>query len=156
MYLGAHTPQDVAVGAVLGVGWVFVSNRMFDYADKTGRKSVFLLFIIPAVIGMFFFRDVDYYKATGTLTSFYIGYLIESRYIKYEVKAELWKQIIKYAAGMGVLLLIKSLLKPMLPAGILSDFIRYFIMGIWVTAAAPFIYKHTLSAKESTGPALRA
>lgn len=156
MYLGVHTPQDVLVGAVLGIGWVFVSNRMFDYAEEKGKKSVFLLFIIPTIIGMFIFRDTDYYKVAGTVISFYVGYLVESRYIKYEVKAELWKQIVKYGVGMGVLLAIKILVKPVLPESIFSDFVRYFLMGAWVTIAAPWIYKHTLSAKESSGPSIRA
>lgn len=156
MYLGVHTPQDVLVGAVLGIGWVFVSNRMFDYAEEKGKKSVFLLFIIPTIIGMFIFRDTDYYKVAGTVISFYVGYLVESKYVKYEVKAELWKQIVKYGVGMGVLLAIKILVKPVLPESIFSDFVRYFLMGAWVTIAAPWIYKHTLSAKESSGPSIRA
>jgi hypothetical protein len=156
MYLGVHTPQDVVVGAILGVGWVFVSNRMFDYAEEKGKKSVFLLFIIPTIIGMFIFRDIDYYKVAGTVISFYVGYLVESKYIKYEVKAELWKQIVKYAVGMGVLLAIKILVKPILPESIFSDFVRYFLMGAWVTVAAPWIYKHTLSAKESSRTSIGA
>jgi membrane-associated phospholipid phosphatase len=149
MYLGVHTPQDVLVGAVIGVAWVFVSNKMFDYAEKTGRKTIFLVFIIPAIIGMFIFRTIDYYKVAGTVISFYIGYLIETNYINFQVKTVLWKQIVKFVLGMAILLAIKVLLKPILPEGMIGDFIRYFAMGAWVTVAAPLFFKHVLCKKDS-------
>lgn len=149
MYLGAHTPQDVLVGAAIGASWVFISNKLFDYAERTGRKTIFLVFIIPAIIGMFVFKNSDYYKVAGTVISFYIGYLIETRYINFQVKTVLWKQIIKYVLGMSILLAIKVILKPILPEGMISDFIRYFLMGSWVTIAAPIIFKYFLSTKST-------
>jgi acid phosphatase family membrane protein YuiD len=147
MYLGVHTPQDVLVGALIGVIWVIISNQLFDYAERTGRKTIFLVVIIPAIIGMFVFKTNDYYKVAGTLVSFYIGYLIETSCIKFQVKTVLWKQITKYALGMLVLVAIKALLKPTLPEGMTSDFIRYFLMGAWVTIVAPLIFKQFLSPK---------
>lgn len=144
MYLGVHTPQDVIAGAAIGALWVFISNKMFDYAERTGKKIIFLVVIIPAIIGMLAFKNNDYYKIAGTVISFYIGYLIETKYIDFQVKTVLWKQIIKYFLGIAVLLGIKVLLKPLLPEVMISDFIRYFLMGAWVTIVAPVIFKYVL------------
>ena len=141
MYLGHHTIEDVAAAAMLGAGWVFVSNWLFNYAEKTGRQAILLLIVIPAIIGLFIFHDEDYYKVTGTIISFFTGYLIESRYIRFETKARIWQQTVKFVAGMGVLLAIQILLKPVLPDSNLGDLIRYFLMGLWVTAGAPCIFK---------------
>lgn len=148
MYLGVHTPQDVLAGAAIGAVWVMISNSMFDYAERTGRKTVFLFFIIPAIIGMFVFTNSDYYKVAGTVISFYIGYLIETGYINFQVKTVLWKQIVKYVIGMLVILVIKIPLKSLLPESMISDFIRYFLMGVWVTIAAPGIFKYVLCKKD--------
>ena len=59
MYLGHHTIEDVAVAAVLGAGWVFISNWLFNTAEKSGRQAIFLLIVIPAIIGLFIFPDED-------------------------------------------------------------------------------------------------
>lgn len=151
MYLGVHTPEDVLAGAVIGAVWVMAVNRMFDFADRTGKKSVFLIVIIPAVTGMLIFRNSDYYKVAGTVISFYIGYLIETAYINFPVKTVFWKQVIKYITGMLVILLVKIPLKSLLPEGMISDFIRYFMMGAWVTMGAPCIIKYVLCRKKETG-----
>jgi len=155
MYLGLHTPIDVLVGAALGIGWVFLSNALFEAAERTGRKTWLLILVIPAVIGMFFFREENYFKVVGTFTGFYVGYLIESRWIRFDVKASWWMQALKIILGLAVLLLLKSGIKLILPESIISDFARYFLMVIWVTVAAPLIFKPLArfcgsSAKDTT------
>jgi membrane-associated phospholipid phosphatase len=148
LYLGHHTIEDVAVAAVLGTGWVFLANALFDYAERTGRKAIFLLIIVPAIVGLFFFPDEDYFKVTGATISFFLGYIIESRYIRFETRARLWQQIIKFVAGLGVLLAIQTLLKPVLPDALASDLIRYFLMGLWVTVGAPWVFKRVFPLRK--------
>lgn len=165
LYLGVHWPLDVVVGAAVGILWVFVSNSMFNYAEKTGRKSIFLLFIIPMLVLLFVFQYNDYYKAAGTTLAFYVGYLIEPKYIKYEVKASIPVQIIKFVFGLGILIAIEVFLKSLFLSilGIsgasliaegnvpvmICDFIRYFLMGAWVTLLAPFIFKKLFQKSQS-------
>jgi Na+-driven multidrug efflux pump len=90
---------------------------------------------------MFFFPDEDYYKIVGTFTGFYAGYLIETRWIRFDVKASWWLQVIKFIGGLAVLLLLKEMIKLVLPESIFSDFVRYFLLVIWVSVLAPLIYK---------------
>lgn len=147
VYLGVHTPVDVLGGMAFGVLWVLISNAMFDYVDRTGKYFYLLLFLTPVWVGLFFASSADYFKAAGIFSGFLAGYVVESRYIRYEVKAPLWKQIVKYGIGLAGLLVLMVLLKPLLPKGVISDFIRYFLMGLWVTVPAPWLFKRFLSPK---------
>lgn len=142
IYLGVHWPKDIIGGIFLGVLCVFLSDYIFDYVDNSRNKYILLLMITPVIIFMIIFNDSsDLFKAAGIYSSFYIGYIIEDKYIKFTVKEKIWKQIIKFTLGIAVVLILKTLLKTFLPNIILSDFIRYFIMGIWITVIAPVIFR---------------
>ena len=121
--------------------WVFVCNAMFNYAEKTGNKLVLLLFIIPTLGGMLLYITADYYKAAGTILGFYLGYLIEPKYIDFNVKCSLKGQVLKVIFGLAVVLSIKIFLKALLPVAIVSDFVRYFIIAVWITIIMPVILK---------------
>ncbi len=51
------------------------------------------------------------------------------------------KQLIKLVLGLGILITLKGVLKVILPISIFSDFFRYFIVGLWITVGAPYIFK---------------
>jgi len=69
------------------------------------------------------------------------GFIIEPVYINFNPRVSLVKQGLKLLAGLGVLLLIKVYVKALLPEALWSDFFRYYLMGIWVTIIAPFLFK---------------
>jgi hypothetical protein len=157
LYLGVHWPLDVAAGAAIGILWVFITSLMFNYAEKTGRKYIFLIFMIPMLALLPFYPIPDYFKTAATMLAFFIGYVIEPKYIKYEVKASLPVQVLKLVIGIGVLMLIRIFLNtlllnligvsaesaesnPTLPV-MLCDFFRYLVLGIWVTILAPLLFK---------------
>jgi membrane-associated phospholipid phosphatase len=141
LYLGVHTPADVACGAVIGIGWVFVSNWIFDYAERRKNRSIFAVPVILILAGLYFFPAHNYYKAAGASFGFLLGYFIEPRYINFSPQASLGKQIIKYLFGMAVLLAIEFIGKRLLPALLICDFFRYLLMGVWVTIIAPYLFK---------------
>lgn len=140
LYLGVHTPTDVLGGLVIGVGWVFVSNLVFDQASR-GKTAAFLFFVVPMLAGMFFFSGEYYFRASGGLAGIIGGYLIENRFIRYRVKAAIWKQAVKMAAGLSVLAAIRMFSKAVIPATPAGHFFRYFLIGLWVTAIAPYLFK---------------
>ena len=141
MYLGVHTLLDVVVGAIVGILWVYVANAVFNYTEQSNRRALLLVLLIPIAIGMIFIQDNDYYKIAGTFTSFIIGYLIDSRYIHYEAKNLLWQQVIKFILGMAVLFAIKSVMKKILGESYGSDFLRYMLIGFWITVLAPLLFQ---------------
>lgn len=147
LYLGVHRPVDVLAGIILGFLWVFISNWMFDVSERTGDNRIFLLFIIPMLIGLYYLKYPDYYKSSGTVLGFYLGYVLESRYINFDVKTDKLKQILKYIVGIAILIAIKVFAKKLLPQSIGWDFFRYMLMGLWVTIGAPIIFKIFFKSK---------
>jgi membrane-associated phospholipid phosphatase len=144
LYLGVHTPLDVLGGIIIGLICIFLSNSLFEWAKREDNPLIFLIFIIPMLLGMYFFPTGTYYKAAGTITGFWLGYNIETKYIQYQVQAPLLKQIIKYILGLAGLLAIKTFVKMLLPEAIFSDFIRYTLLGLWLTVAAPLLFRYIL------------
>lgn len=141
LYLGVHRPVDVAAALAIGFIWVLISNFLFDAAERTGRKSLFLIFIIPMFIFLLISPDADYCKAFAVTLAFYAGYIMEPKYIKFNVEGEIKQQVLKVVIGLAVMFAIRVLLKQLLPLSLTSDFIRYFLIGIWATLGAPYLFK---------------
>ncbi|MGH4140229.1 phosphatase PAP2 family protein [Clostridium sp.] len=141
MYLGVHYPIDVIGGMIVGTIWVFISNYIFEYAESTKKTWVLMIIVVPMLIGMIFLREKTYYTISGTVLGFYIGYVLESKYVQYDVRNTKIKQLIKLLFGLTVLITLKFILKKILPINILADFFRYFVVGLWITIGAPCIFK---------------
>ena len=148
LYLGVHWPIDVIGGILIGVIWVFISNYIFEYAEATKKTWILMIIIVPMLIGMIFFREKAYYTISGTVLGFYVGYILESKYIQYEVRNTKVKQLIKLVFGLGILIALKGALKEILPINIFSDFFRYFVVGLWITVGAPCIFKRFIGQVE--------
>ncbi|MBZ9686255.1 phosphatase PAP2 family protein [Clostridium estertheticum] len=151
MYLGVHYPIDVIGGAAIGFIWVFISNYIFDYAETTRKKWILMVMVVPMLIGMIFFKEKTYYTISGTVLGFYIGYLIESKYVQYEVRNTFAAQLIKVVFGLTILIILKSALKVILPISVGADFLRYFLIGLWITVGAPYLFKRFMGEVKQRG-----
>lgn len=147
MYLGVHTLLDVAAGALIGLVWIFASNWLFDWSTRKEKPELLAVFVLPMLTGLYFFPTETYYKVAGTIVGFWIGYIIEFRYIHYNVRAALIEQAVKLAVGLAGLLAIKTFGKVLLPQALFSDFIRYALMGLWMTTVAPLLFRFIFRKK---------
>ncbi|HYF83307.1 MAG TPA: phosphatase PAP2 family protein [Clostridia bacterium] len=147
LYLGVHTPLDVAGGMIIGVVWVIVWSSVYEISRKQKNKSILIIAVALALIGLLEFKDANYYKVVGALTGLLIGYLIEPRFIKFEEKASFLQQIFKVSFGLAVAYALRLALKSALPEILISDFFRYLILLLWITIAAPLLFK-TLKVNE--------
>jgi len=140
LYLGVHRPVDVLGGAIIALICVLISNTLLEYAEKKNKKYLLFFIILPIVIGLGFTSLPEYYKMAGILIGFYAGYVVEPKYIGFNVKGKLGKQIFKVVIGLGIFLILESILKGILPKIIISDLLRYIILGLWLTLGAPLIF----------------
>jgi membrane-associated phospholipid phosphatase len=148
LYLGVHWPIDIIGGIVIGIAWVFISNYIFDYAEATQKTWILMIIVVPMLIGMIFFREKTYYTISGTVCAFFVGYMLESKYVKYDVRATKLKQLLKLVFGLSILVILKGALKQILPISIVADFFRYFLIGIWITVGAPCIFKRVIKQSD--------
>ncbi len=144
LYLGVHFPVDVVVGLALGIMMVYISDWIFEMLFENHAPWL-MLFALPPFIYCLVTGDEDGYKMAGLVIAFIIGMIIEKKYIDFHVKAKPVVQAVKYILGVAVVLLLRGILKAVLPAGAWSGFIRYFVIGVFVTIIYPCIIKKLIS-----------
>lgn len=151
VYLGQHYITDVIAGLAVSVIVYYV---FIYFAPKVKISPVKLVYYsIPVMILLaFFVIDKNYYVAIGSMIGLTLGYDLENRFVKYEVKAPLGIQIAKYAIGIIVALLLKEGLKMVFPYSgnddlnltqldLILDAIRYFILTVWLSLGAMWVFK---------------
>lgn len=140
MYLGQHYLSDVLVGLLIGIGFAYLIDYWIDHMhDKEELWTFILVPIVP--VAMILFPEHDLFVAAGAYMGFAIGYFVEKRYVKFDVKTTLIKQVIKVVVGLIGVLLIKEGLGLILPDVLMFDFLRYLLIGVWVAVGAPYVFK---------------
>lgn len=145
LYLGVHWPIDVVGGWVIGA----VILGLFVIYEKThpvrgiSPKTIPLIIIVLAFGTVLFFihHGDTAVRVIGTLVGMSIGFILEEEYILFDPKSVWWYQVIKVVAGIAVVFAIKVLVKMILPDAPVSHVVRYFIMGLWITAGVPFFFR---------------
>lgn len=163
MYLGVHTPLDVGVSLVLAVVMVLVFWPIVEKAEEKPAVMGWLLLCLLAFCGAFlaflavypFPADVDAenfahavenaWKLTGAIGGMLIAWWVDRKYIRFEVKAVWWAQLIKIVVGLGIVVGIKAGLKAPLIALIgnagIANAVRYGLMVIFAGAVWPLTFK---------------
>ena len=151
IYLGQHYLTDVIAGLAVSV-LVYYAFIYFGPKVKISPVKLFYYSIPVWILLGFFIVDKNYYVAVGSMVGLTLGYDLENRFVKYEVKAPVGIQIAKYAIGIVVALLLKEGLKLVFPYSgnddlnltqldLVLDAIRYFILTVWLSLGAMWVFK---------------
>lgn len=113
MYLGAHYPIDVVVGALLGIIIAYAGGKIYD---KTSNKNhlyigATIFFTIFAVIFMFMPDEhfSDFYKFYGMLPAFLPGIIFEEKYSRFDHNVSPLKKVLRVILGVAAALAIKGI-----------------------------------------------
>lgn len=131
MYLGVHTPLDIAVGYLIGIGVIFASNILFDNEKYKNITAIILFAVnIPLIV---FTGDKDLININILFAGCIAGLLLEERFIKFDVSGSVKEKIFRYIFGMAVLIAVKTVF------GFFGKRVSYIFTGLAITFIVPLL-----------------
>lgn len=163
MYLGVHTPMDVAVSFVIALILVFVFYPIVEKGRNNVKVmrilfAVMLLWSVGTVVFMHLYpfpSDVaksaeiwsgykNAYKLLGAISGLWLVFEIERKHINFCTKAPWYAQVLKVVLGLGLTLAIKEICYAVfglfLPE-LWYRFAAYFCMVLFAGAVWPLTFK---------------
>lgn len=170
MVHGVHYPQDVVLGWIIGILIAVILLKLESVfkpflAEMSLGRTLLIMFVVTVVmLGLAFSVTVDPRSLAGMITPAAVlagavpGFFIETGKVRFSTRGSIGQRCLRYLVGIITALLIKEGLKPVL--GIINDqslfmevlvrFVRYFLMGIWISAGAPWLFTRIrLAGRES-------
>lgn len=162
MYLGVHTPLDVGVSVVVALALVFGIHPLLFRAIQSRRGMILffssmltlsvayllyvLLFPFPANIDPYNYTSglKAAYKILGCVLGIFSAYLIEDRYIRFDTRASLPIQALKFVLGLIPVLGIKEGLRAplvLLFGEAIGGGVRYLLIAFFAAAVWPLTFK---------------
>ena len=142
--------------ALLTLAVVVPANLVFDRVEqgKFPDRAVFLSGLAIAAVVFAVATAValqnppedtkyslDAFKTAGAMTGFAVGWRVERRWIRFDVRASLPVQALKILVGISVLLVVQSGMRPLLytliPWVPIADALRYALVALWATCGLP-------------------
>lgn len=160
MYIGVHTPADVAVSIAVALVLIFVFRPLV--LDKEHKRMPLLLGIMLLMaVGYLCFvefysfpQDIDphnyesglqnAYTLMGCLLGMLVVYWFDEKWLNFKTNAVWWAQIIKVVVGFVLVLVIKSGTKPqlnMLFGEYFGRAIRYFLVVLFAGILWPMTFE---------------
>lgn len=148
LYLGQHFLSDVIVGVAFGVGFALLFSMLFELLGDREEYIVLGVFPLCMIIMLILVctgsQSGSVMTVLGGYSAVSLGYFLEKRYVKLNVKTKWYFQILKIVIGLALTLFIKEGFKLFLPEDIpfLYNFVRYFITAFVASFVVPLIFKY--------------
>ncbi len=166
MYLGVHTPLDVAVGMLIAA--VFVVLFYFVFRNEESQRKFMDIVVILSVLLSIGFIVYTFLQPTegiteealenlneakknastliGCLVALVVVYPLDKFVIHFDTSAKWYSQIIKLSIGVGIDLLIRGALKQPLNLLFGNEYIaravRYFLIVVFSGAVWPLTFNY--------------
>lgn len=149
LYLGVHFPTDLIGAWVLGLLILFPVNSLaMKIEQRLSQMSPGVLFLIGTItpIVLSFILPTKYsVSPMGITAGLTLAVLLEKKYINFEMPSGFRESAIRYCLGIVGLFAIFIGLKLIIPKEtwiyLPLVFCQYYLMGLWVGFAAPWMFK---------------
>jgi len=149
IYFANNFLIDVIIGFIVGF---IISLIIFKFVEVSDNLIKYLFLIgFPALIifllcfaRQFFTSNFDngaIFEFIGIGSSILLGYFLENKYIKYQVKNNFIFTCFKVFSTLIILIGYYYFCKLVLPGKVIFSFIKYFVAGLVVTMLLPFLFK---------------
>lgn len=160
LYLGQHFLSDVIVGLALGIGFALLFSMLFELLgdkEEYAVLGVFPLCIVILLVIVFTGNAAYTGNVQNVLVGYSavaLGYFLEKRYVKLDVKTKWYLQIVKIVAGLAITLAFKEGLKLVIPQtqAVLYHFVRYFLTALAASLLVPWLFKITRLGGKGNAP----
>ncbi len=155
IYLGQHYLSDVLAGLFFSYV-IYKATNWLCIHTKITKHHLASAFLIVFLTCMIFNQDKNLYVSIAGIIGTSLGFRLEQRFVRYKPQAKIGAQILKIMIGLTAVLTLRFGLKWFFeknglysfdykthPAtlDLLLDFFRYFIICLWVSLGAPWIFK---------------
>ncbi len=155
VYLGVHWPVDVIgallAGSVVSLGMYYILNTLYDKSKSreffiilSALGAALALLIFIAINSVYFHGELvmtDLVKTVGVFSGASLGFIIEERMTKFSITGSLLKKILRFIIGLGGTMVLLSGSKLVFPFADPFHFMRYVLVGLWITWLYPAIGK---------------
>lgn len=149
LYLGVHFPADLLAGYAVGgillllfIGLERPVGRWLGMRGTTTKAALAVLFPLFLLIPDFG-RDRYALTASATLLGMGLGFVLERRWVGFDVGVGLRRRILLFVPGVivlfGLWIGLKTAFSGLEPAP-LYRFLRYGALGLWGALGAPWVF----------------
>ncbi|PKL37837.1 MAG: hypothetical protein CVV44_16015 [Spirochaetae bacterium HGW-Spirochaetae-1] len=153
IYLGVHYLGDVIGGYIIGALCLLVCIPLVIYCGKHYMNWNSVLIILGLIIlPLAVFLIIPGYQTQqplGVLSGMLLGAYM-ARDIIFNPRNTLSAGLVKVLIGLIGIFIIKSGVKIILPDSAIFSYIRYWLIGAWVSFAAPLIFSKVEMLKGKT------
>ncbi|MDO4731921.1 MAG: phosphatase PAP2 family protein [Bacillota bacterium] len=153
-WLGVHTPQDVLVGIAASCLVVALNSFLLNWVESHEKWDWLLCLLGLALAGLILLFCPGSGKVVGIYSGTLLGWLLERRCIRFEIRGGFLYRALLFAGGMALLLLLHKLLLPALFVSLepqLSAGLSHFLIFLLIMAGWPALMMlfHKLFRKSS-------
>jgi undecaprenyl-diphosphatase len=165
IFLGVHTPQDIVVGAIVGVLVMFLTGKLCQWLESNPSKDMLVAVIgVGIAIAVAIFSAVkpypadydadgkllvdglkmanDTFKAVGWLSAFLVGWILERRYVGFTTEVPMQERFLRLTGGLMGYYLVSLVFNPLIKTaleGFPGTSITCFLQMFYVVFAFPLL-----------------